>query len=121
MGTLGFEPKWMLGADHDNQIDSSFIYVIYCAETGLHKIGFSDTPSERIEKLQSESAFPLEMVAQFQCKAVVVKIFEYTLHQIFKSKRAHGEWFKLNDEDIKSFDVEHLMAFTLTKCKMGKK
>lgn len=78
----------------------AYVYVVYCAETGLYKIGTSDNANRRFKELQSGSAFTVELYAAFECHPELGRFFEKQLHEKFRGRRTHGEWFKLERADL---------------------
>jgi hypothetical protein len=84
------------------------IYNIYlvCAEIGqerLYKIGYTRRPIEkRIKELKTGNAADFYIVDSFQSKWGT-KI-ESILHRSLKAKKINGEWFSLNESDIKDFN-----------------
>lgn len=88
-----------------------FIYVLHCPETGLRKIGTTVNVRQRMAQLQAGSAYPLDIgnAIILVCPAETGRLFESHLHEKFRHKRTHGEWFKLDDEDMKHFDA-HVVA-----------
>lgn len=83
------------------------IYNVYlvCAEIGderLYKIGYTRRPIEkRIKELKTGNAADFYIIDSFQSKWGT-KI-ESILHRNLSSKKVNGEWFLLDDSDIKSF------------------
>jgi hypothetical protein len=71
------------------------IYLMIDKNTGLHKIGRSQSPLDRERTLQSEKP-TIEIV--FHAPATVED--EKHLHETFGAKRVRGEWFNLNDSDL---------------------
>lgn len=84
------------------------IYNVYlvCAEIGeerLYKIGYTKRPIEkRIKELKTGNAAEFYIVDSFKSKWGT-KI-EALLHRNYKSKKVNGEWFLLNELDIKEFN-----------------
>lgn len=75
-------------------------YVYLAQAKGLQrfKIGRSSNPVERGAKLKRQSPVPVEVIwASYfdDCRKTEVE-----LHDIFSSKRVHGEWFELSNEDV---------------------
>jgi len=83
------------------------IYLI-CAEIGgekVHKIGYTRrTPEQRIKEFKTGNASDFYIVDSFKSKWGT-KI-EASLHRRLKPFKINGEWFQLNDEQVKSFSVE---------------
>ena len=80
------------------------VYLI-CAEfegRRLYKIGYTRRDvSKRIKELKTGNGSEMYVIDSFKSKWGT-KI-ESQLHRIFKSKKINGEWFDLNEEDVKSF------------------
>lgn len=101
---------------HQHAQDVAYVYVVECEETKLYKIGWSRNTVRRMAELQAGSAFSLEMFAQFCCVHRFAPLFEAILHERFASKRAHGEWFKLDSDDLSVFEDEvDFIAVYLTR------
>ena len=83
------------------------VYLI-CAEIGgekVHKIGYTRrTPEQRIKEFKTGNASDFYIVDSFKSKWGT-KI-ESSLHRRFNKFKINGEWFKLNDEQVKSFNNE---------------
>lgn len=88
------------------------IYNVYlvCAEIGnekLYKIGYTRRSiDKRIKELKTGNAADFYVVDSFSSKWGT-KI-EAIIHKNLRSKKINGEWFSLDEEDIKGFN---------TKCK----
>ena len=80
------------------------IYLV-CSEINgekLHKIGYTRRPIEkRIKEFKTGNASDIYLVDSFQSEWGT-KI-ESQLHRIFKQKKLSGEWFELEQKDIKLF------------------
>jgi hypothetical protein len=80
------------------------IYLISSEINGhkLHKIGYTRRSVEtRVKEFKTGNASEFEIVNTFHSKWGT-KI-ESQLHRIFKPKKLSGEWFELEDDDIKLF------------------
>ena len=80
------------------------IYLISSEINGhkLHKIGYTRRSIEtRIKEFKTGNASEFEIVDSFHSKWWT-KI-ESQLHKIFKQKKQSGEWFNLDDFDIRLF------------------
>jgi predicted GIY-YIG superfamily endonuclease len=86
-------------------MDFEYIYVIESEETGLFKIGTTQDYMRRFYQLQKTSAYPLSIFALMHCPEGLGRYFEKKLHQKFKNKRTHGEWFKLSVDDLRWFTL----------------
>lgn len=80
------------------------IYLISSEINGhkLHKIGYTRrTIEKRIKEFKTGNASEICLVDSFQSEWGT-KI-ESMIHKIYKSKKIEGEWFELDEEDIKMF------------------
>lgn len=59
---------------------------------GFVKIGYSKNPRARLKELQTGNPNKLKLLATMPGTYST----EATLHEMFKSQRAHGEWFHNN-------------------------
>lgn len=74
------------------------VYILH-ADNGLYKIGMvSVSLDHRIKILRQCSPCKLELI----CSVAVAgtQELEKKLHKQFAPKRSHGEWFRLDEEDI---------------------
>jgi hypothetical protein len=77
-----------------------FVYLIQAEGTDIYKIGISKDVRYRLKALQTSSPVPLKMVSfQFTDKPFKQ---EEKLHEHFAGKRIHGEWFRLDPDDVVS-------------------
>jgi len=78
-----------------------WIYLIEQQGTNLYKIGISKNPEERVKQLQTANGVKLDLIKQFKTE------FDYklerVLHRHFQSKKTIGEFFELNENDVKEF------------------
>jgi ssDNA-binding Zn-finger/Zn-ribbon topoisomerase 1 len=76
-----------------------FIYLIKSdIPNSPTKIGIASNVPKRLKTLQMASPCKLELI--FTIEKTYAYQLENTLHQYFKDKKVHGEWFDLNEEDI---------------------
>lgn len=75
----------------------SKLYLILAKEVGRVKIGFSKEPTKRLEQLKIGSPVELELFA-FK-KDNNAKVSEGELHEKYKDKKVHGEWYDLEPID----------------------
>lgn len=75
---------------------STYVYLMKCNNTGLHKIGRSINPSSRERTILSQSS-SITIVFISPITSITT---EKILHKRFSRKRIRGEWFDLNTEDI---------------------
>lgn len=74
-----------------------FVYVVK-ADNGVFKIGFTRNINRRMYGLRCVSPMPLTLITEIALKDCVAA--EAWLHDRFRDKRSHGEWFTLSDEDV---------------------
>jgi hypothetical protein len=83
------------------------VYLI-CAEfegRKLYKIGYTRRDiQKRIKEIKTGNGHDIYLVDSFNSKWGT-KI-ESKLHTTFKMKKVSGEWFDLNDEEVKSFIIK---------------
>ena len=75
-----------------------FVYLLYCATTGMHKIGRSRNVERRCQQIATQGGYDMEIL--WKQHSEDMNIAEMDLHGRFVSKRVKGEWFKLDDEDV---------------------
>lgn len=75
-----------------------YIYVIHGEGTPWYKIGLSTKPNVRLRQLGARGPFVHRLLHCFAVEDMLG--VEQTLHTFFAHKRAQGEWFKLNAEDV---------------------
>lgn len=66
---------------------SGYVYAIECA--GRVKLGFSEDPERRFNKVASDAPFPCHLLAYWPGS----KADELDVQAKFRSARVHGEWF----------------------------
>lgn len=69
-----------------------YVYAVECY--GRIKIGFSEDPEKRFNKIASDAPFPCDLLGYWPG----TKADELSAHQKFSRLRKHGEWFKASDE-----------------------
>lgn len=96
------------------------IYVFKCRE--FYKIGIANHVHGRSVEIGTQIPFEIEVVANYKPKLVgfakydktkAIRKIEKFLHHTFMSKRVKGEWFLLNDDDLKS--IPNLIEVGLSK------
>ena len=75
-----------------------FVYIVRANDR--YKIGFSTNLSVRFKNSAGVCPYPIELV--YLIKTPHYKEIEKGLHEIFKHKRVHYEWFLLNEADVES-------------------
>ena len=89
--------------------DLHYIYVISNAELGLYKIGYSKEPGQRLKQIRQDSAFDLKFVMVWECGSeIAARAFEDLFHDRYAYCRSHGEWFKLEPEDLRIMRMHHI-------------
>jgi hypothetical protein len=84
------------------------VYNVYLISSNIegvtcYKIGHTKrNPQLRIREMKTGNASELELVATFYSKWGTQ--IESKLHKLFSHKKISGEWFKLNDSDVNSFE-----------------
>lgn len=86
----------------------NLIYLINALNTNQYKIGITDDNNleKRIKNIQTGSSHELMLLKRFRSKYATV--IERKLHNLYKEKKSHGEWFTLDDEDILTFESQCL-------------
>ena len=89
-----------------------FVYLLRAPlAPGVYKIGRSDDPERRLKDIQCMS--PIGIALECVKPTNDMGRVEALLHSRFDSKRKHGEWFWLTEEDvewIKKIDVSNAMS-----------
>lgn len=79
--------------------EASYVYVVRANK--YYKIGFTINLQNRFKHLQTSSPIELEKIAVLERDdKQQAMLQERKLHEIFKKKRHHGEWFLLDENDI---------------------
>jgi len=85
--------------------------------TGKHKLGVSNDPERRIEKLRSGTPHKLRLLTTVDVVGDS-KRAEWLLHSIFHSSRYSKEWFRLSEGVITTFiDISELSVSDLEEVK----
>ena len=80
------------------------VYLLKTKGLRLYKIGVSQNVQTRFWTIQSSSPLKLTLIAQKEMYTSKALEIEQYLHQMFEKKRHRGEWFSLNDHDIKALE-----------------
>lgn len=75
-----------------------YVYLVR-ADNGLYKIGKTKTIEPRIKALTIELPYGLEVIHTIATGDM--NALESRFHNIFSEKRVRGEWFRLDDDDVK--------------------
>lgn len=76
-------------------------------EVGRYKIGKSKDVNNRIKIIESHGGIKAELIKRIEN----ADFLEFKIHELFKDKRYHGEWFNLNKEDLNFLLTENLFDF----------
>jgi Meiotically up-regulated gene 113 len=79
--------------------DMHFIYMLYCSETALTKIGITDHPRRRQAQITGDCAYPVDLLALWRVPKCLARGFETMLHEAFSHCKHHGEWFKMDRQE----------------------
>ena len=78
------------------------LYLIKCSGNNFCKIGYSTNPKNRLNQLQTGSAFSVNLLASLEGTMED----ERNLHKKFKNFKLKGEWFDYCTEIKEYFNVE---------------
>lgn len=84
--------------------DAGYIYLVQGEGTDWYKIGITKSPRQRIKLLGTKTPFPIRTIACYDVDSP--QDAETWWHEAFSHKRAHGEWFELDEHDILLFDAQ---------------
>lgn len=85
------------------------VYVIGSTESTRVKIGRSETVNKRLTRIQRMSPVPLAVLWTTQGGTAL----ESALHDRFKARRTHGEWFDFAGEDAVALISQAATELTL--------
>lgn len=84
------------------------VYLKYCSQLDLYKIGVSKSSKKRNKALQTGN--PYEIITKFTFQSKYPYKVETSLHREFKSYKTDvndvklkGEWFKLDNTQVNNF------------------
>lgn len=84
-------------------LNKSYVYLICDASQNLFKIGVTkNLYSKRMKQLQTGNGSELHLINYHQ--TYYPYRIEQLLHNKFHTKKELGEWFRLESEDITSFE-----------------
>ncbi|EPK7525577.1 GIY-YIG nuclease family protein [Klebsiella variicola] len=89
----------------DRKKGDPHVYVLSSKKTGLTKIGYSSNIPQRIKALGNSGPDSLIL----ECLIPGGSDTENMLHRKFSTKRKHGEWFELTNDDIQGLKAISLM------------
>lgn len=94
-----------------------WVYFIACHETGRIKIGFTKgDPIKRVRALQTGCSTELGLIAQHPGTPETERL----LHERFKERRLHREWFQISDE-LRAYIIDALWAMSEFALRQGQK
>lgn len=79
-------------------VEQSGGYVYFLFGEGYTKIGKANIISDRLNQYAPRLPFETKVVHSIYSKDPLR--LESTLHRMFQSKRCHGEWYRLDEEDF---------------------
>ncbi len=80
---------------------ATYLYLIQ-DEQAATKIGISGDPRQRVATLQTGHPEPLRLVRSIRCRSAAdARAVEGDLHHYFERNRMNGEWFDLDDRQIR--------------------
>lgn len=91
--------RWGTKNDFSVSDETSYIYLV-SSSNGLTKIGVTNNPLDRFYDLSNMSPVKLDLIYYTPVPSEYVYKMEARLHGLFRSKRQHGEWFRLTGRDI---------------------
>lgn len=86
-----------------NEKINGYVYVLKAEGMGLYKIGCTGNIEQRRKQLSCMSPVPLSLIQIIETPNMYQ--YESFLHSIFECKRHHGEWFKLNSDDLEKIKI----------------
>lgn len=91
-----------LNVNIDKKDSLCYVYLMHDTANGFYKIGISNKPYYREKTLQSEKP-TIELIAskKFPVRKIAESI-EKSLHSVYSEKRLRGEWFELDENDVKN-------------------
>lgn len=92
----------LTNATYSGKLSKRYVYLLRWKDTDIYKIGQTNNLANRLEHIQQNVPFVLEMVANNDKRFSAIQGMERLLLSMFKDKRIRGEWFYLNKEDVKS-------------------
>jgi hypothetical protein len=84
---------------------SCFVYLMKDETNGYYKIGISNKPEYREKTLQSEKPTIVLLSAKEYPTRIIAEAIESALHKAFESKRIRGEWFELDEKDVREIKM----------------
>ena len=82
--------------------DRAKVYLIECRQTDLVKIGSSVVPRKRFDSIRTTCSTDTRLI----CFCPGGREYERELHERFREKHSHGEWFSLSKAELKDLQAE---------------
>lgn len=97
---------------------SKCVYVLR-ADNGVIKIGMTSNLEQRIRRLGYKYSLTFDLIYEFKCESN--KFLEKHLLETFSEKRIEGEWFNLDEADVKAIPshVDEWLAIQEEKRRKG--
>ena len=92
----------------DYNHNSIWVYLIHSVGTTYYKIGMAISIENRIKEMQTGNPHELNVVAKTRHSNA--RLFEKHLHAICQNNRIRGEWFDLDD-----YELKHIKLLFLNK------
>jgi len=86
---------------HQTLSSPGYVYLMHATGTDMYKIGLSENPIKRAEKLNYESPHEIVLVHKILVESMLA--IESYFHNLFLDKRIKNEWFRLNEFDVNMF------------------
>lgn len=86
-------------ASRSRTVKASNLYLM--KSNGIFKIGIGQSVENRRKALYTASGYDVEIVASWPMPSDEATIQERRWHEFFATKRLTGEWFSLDDDDVK--------------------
>lgn len=84
-----------------NVSETCYVYLMKDIANNFHKIGISRHLEYREHTLQSDKPTIELLCAKEYPNRTIALAIEAALHKVYSSKRLRGEWFNLDDSDVK--------------------
>lgn len=93
-----YRPSYGVPSKPQKQNSTGIVYVL--AGNGFYKIGKTTNLRARLSQLTPKLPFEVELIHTI--KTEDIDSLEEFLHEQFAGKRVNGEWFRLDENDIKA-------------------
>lgn len=79
---------------------ATIVYLVQCANYPYYKIGITKELDARMSHFKTSNPFPVHVIDTLEID--IASQVEMLLQQKYEDKNMHGEWFKLEKEDIEN-------------------